>query len=158
MDFTTLTIDILKSLSIFGGYGIGIILLTILVRAAMWPLGVSQQRSMRTMQLLQPKMKAIQERYKSDPQKMQQKMMEFYKEHKFNPMAGCFPLLIQMPIFILLYSTLMSPQFIQMAGDSHFLFINRLDATMKTSAGVSHDGVLGVSKYDTFILGSVCGA
>ena len=153
MDFTTLTIDILKSLSIFGGYGIGIILLTILVRAAMWPLGVSQQRSMRTMQLLQPKMKAIQERYKSDPQKMQQKMMEFYKEHKFNPMAGCFPLLIQMPIFILLYSTLMSPQFIQMAGDSHFLFINRLDATMKTSAGVSHDGVLGVSKYDTFMTG-----
>lgn len=153
MDFTTLTIDVLKALSIVGGYGIGIILLTIIVRAAMWPLGVSQQRSMRTMQLLQPKMKAIQERYKSDPQKMQQKMMEFYKEHKFNPMAGCFPLLIQMPIFILLYSTLMSPQFIQMAGDSHFLFINRLDATLKTSAGVSQDGVLGVSKYDTFMTG-----
>lgn len=153
MDFTTLTIEILKSLSIVGGYGIGIILLTVIVRAAMWPLGVSQQRSMRTMQLLQPKMKAIQERYKSDPQKMQQKMMEFYKEHKFNPMAGCFPLLIQMPIFILLYSTLMSPQFIQMAGDSHFLFINRLDATLKTSAGVSHDGILGVAKYDTFMTG-----
>jgi len=155
MDFITLTIDILKSLSVIGGYGIGIILLTILVRAAMWPLGVSQQRSMRTMQLLQPKMKAIQERYKSNPQMMQQKMMEFYKEHKFNPMAGCFPLLIQMPIFILLYSALMSPQFIQMAGDSHFLFINRLDATLKTSAGVSHDGVLGVSKFDTFMTGKV---
>ena len=153
MDFTTLTIDVLKALSIVGGYGIGIILLTIIVRAAMWPLGVSQQRSMRTMQLLQPKMKAIQERYKSNPQVMQQKMMEFYKEHKFNPMAGCFPLLIQMPIFILLYSTLMSPQFIQMAGDSKFLFINRLDATMKTSAGVSNDGVLGVSKYDMFMAG-----
>lgn len=153
MDFTTLTIDILKTLSIFGGYGVGIILLTIIVRAAMWPLGVSQQRSMRTMQMLQPKMKAIQERYKSDPQKMQQKMMEFYKEHKFNPMAGCFPLLIQMPIFILLYSTLMSPQFIQLAGDSHFLFINRLDATLKSSAGISQDGVLGVSKYDTFMTG-----
>ena len=65
MDFTTLTIDILKTLSIFGGYGIGIILLTIIIRLAMWPLGVSQQRSMRTMQLLQPRMKAIQERYKS---------------------------------------------------------------------------------------------
>lgn len=153
MDFTTLTIDILKTLSIVGGYGVGIILLTIIVRAAMWPLGVSQQRSMRTMQMLQPKMKAIQERYKSNPQVMQQKMMEFYKEHKFNPMAGCFPLLIQMPIFILLYSTLMSPQFIQLAGDSHFLFINRLDATLKTSAGISHDGVLGVSKYDTFMTG-----
>lgn len=153
MDFTTLTIDVLKMLSVAGSYGIGIILLTVLVRAAMWPLGLSQQRSMRTMQMLQPKMKAIQERYKSNPQVMQQKMMEFYKEHKFNPMAGCFPLLIQMPIFILLYSTLMSPQFIQMAGDSHFLFINRLDATLKTSAGVSHDGVLGVAKYDTFMAG-----
>ncbi len=153
MDFTTLTIDILKTLSIVGGYGIGIILLTIIIRAAMWPLGVSQQRSMRTMQMLQPKMKAIQERYKSDPQKMQQKMMEFYKEHKFNPMAGCFPLLIQMPIFILLYSTLMSPQFIQMAGDSQFLFIKRLDATLKTTAGISKDGVLGVGKYDTFMTG-----
>ena len=153
MDFTTLTIDILKTLSVVGGYGIGIILLTIIIRAAMWPLGVSQQRSMRTMQLLQPKMKAIQERYKSDPQKMQQKMMEFYKEHKFNPMAGCFPLLIQMPIFILLYSTLMSPQFIQMAGDSQFLFIKRLDATLKTTAGVSRDGVLGVGKFDTFMTG-----
>ena len=153
MDFTTLTIKILKMLSVVGGYGIGIILLTIIVRAAMWPLGVSQQRSMRTMQLLQPKMKAIQERYKSNPQVMQQKMMEFYKEHKFNPMAGCFPLLIQMPIFILLYSTLMSPQFIQMAGNSQFLFINRLDATLKTTAGVSNDGVFGVSKYDTFMTG-----
>ena len=153
MDFTTLTIDVLKMLSVAGSYGIGIILLTIIVRAAMWPLGLSQQRSMRTMQLLQPKMKAIQERYKSNPQVMQQKMMEFYKEHKFNPMAGCFPLLIQMPIFILLYSTLMSPQFIQMAGDSQFLFINRLDATLKTSAGISNDGILGVSKYDSFMSG-----
>ena len=153
MDFTTLTIDVLKMLSVVGGYGIGIILLTIIIRAAMWPLGVSQQRSMRTMQMLQPKMKAIQERYKSDPQKMQQKMMEFYKEHKFNPMAGCFPLLIQMPIFILLYSTLMSPQFIQMAGDSQFLFIKRLDATLHATAGRSGDGVLGVSKYDTFMTG-----
>ncbi len=153
MDFTTLTIDVLKMLSVAGSYGIGIILLTVIVRAAMWPLGLTQQRSMRTMQLLQPKMKAIQERYKSNPQVMQQKMMEFYKEHKFNPMAGCFPLLIQMPIFILLYSTLMSPQFIQMAGDSQFLFIKRLDATLKTSAGISNDGVLGVSKYDTFMTG-----
>ena len=153
MDFTTLTIKILKMLSIAGSYGLGIILLTIIVRAAMWPLGLSQQRSMRTMQLLQPKMKAIQERYKSNPQVMQQKMMEFYKEHKFNPMAGCFPLLIQMPIFILLYSTLMSPQFIQIAGDSPFLFIKRLDATLKTSAGISQNGTLGVSKYDTFMAG-----
>ena len=151
MDFVTLTIKVLKALSVFGGYGIGIILLTIIIRAAMWPLGVSQQRSMRAMQMLQPKMKAIQERYKSDPQKMQQKMMEFYKEHKFNPMGGCFPLLIQMPVFILLYTTLMTPQFNQMAGDTQFLFIKRLDATMKGSAAVSNDGVFGITQNDSFM-------
>lgn len=154
MDFTTITIEALKALSnLVGNYGLGIILLTVVIRLAMWPLGVSQQRSMKTMQTLQPKLKAIQDRYKSDPQVMQRKMMEFYKEHKFNPMAGCFPLLIQMPIFILLYSALMSTQFIQIAGDTQFFFVNRLDETLKTSAGISYDGTMGVSKYDTFMLG-----
>lgn len=154
MDFITLTIEALKALSnIVGNYGWGIIFLTVVIRLAMWPLGVSQQRSMKMMQTLQPKLKAIQDRYKNDPQTMQRKMMEFYKEHKFNPMSGCFPLLIQMPIFILLYSALMSPQFIQIAGDTQFFFIKRLDATLKTTAGISYDGIMGISKYDTFMLG-----
>lgn len=70
MDFTTLTIEALKALaSIVGNYGIAIILLTVVIRLAMWPLNVSQQRSMKMMQNLQPKIKAIQDRYKSDPQK-----------------------------------------------------------------------------------------
>lgn len=154
MDFTTLTIEILKSLAhIVGNYGFAIILLTVVIRLAMWPLGVSQQRSMKTMQTLQPKMKAIQERYKNDPQTMQRKMMEFYKEHKFNPMSGCFPLLVQMPIFILLYSALSSSQFIQMAGNSQFLFVNSLNETLRSTAGISYDGTMGVSKYDNFYLG-----
>ena len=154
MDFTTLTIEALRALSnLVGNYGLGIILLTVVIRLAMWPLSVSQQRSMKMMQTLQPKLKAIQDRYKSDPQVMQRKMMEFYKEHKFNPMSGCFPLLLQMPIFILLYTALMSPQFIQVAGNTQFLFIKRLDATLKTTAGISYDGVMGVSKYDNFFLG-----
>ncbi|MDR1168140.1 MAG: YidC/Oxa1 family membrane protein insertase [Heliobacteriaceae bacterium] len=154
MDFTTLTIDALKALAaVAGNYGIAIILLTVAVRLAMWPLNVSQQRSMRQMQALQPKLKAIQTRYKSDPQKMQTKMMEFYKEHNFNPMGGCMPLLIQMPIFILLYSALMSPQFIQIAGDTSFLGIKRLDTTLRASAGISNDGVMGVSKNDIFNAG-----
>ena len=153
MDFTTLTIDFLKELSsIFGSYGLGIIALTVIIRLAMWPLNVSQQRSMKTMQTLQPKMKAIQDRYKNNPQMMQQKMMEFYKENKFNPMAGCLPLLVQMPIFILLYSSLMSPQFISMAGQSKFLFINRLDATLKGNAGISYDGRFSATEKDTFAL------
>ncbi len=154
MDFTTLTIDFLRTLSnIFGSYGMGIIALTVIIRLAMWPLNVSQQRSMKTMQQLQPKMKAIQDRYKNDPNTMQRKMMEFYKEHNFNPMAGCLPLLIQMPIFILLYSSLMSPQFISMAGHSDFLFIDRLDATLKGNAGVSNDGTFSVASNDKFTVG-----
>ncbi len=154
MDFTTWTIEALKVLAQFvGSYGIAIIILTIIVRMFLWPLNVSQQRSMRQMQTLQPKLKAIQERYKSDPQKMQMKLMEIYKEHNFNPMGGCLPLLVQMPVFILLYSALMSPQFIQMAGDSSFLFINSLATTLRATAGISNDGIMGASKYDTFILG-----
>ena len=154
MDFISLTIEALRVLSkLTGSYGLGIILLTIIVRLAMWPLGVSQQRSMKQMQTLQPRMKAIQERYKNDPQTMQRKMMEFYKEHKFNPMSGCRPLLIQMPIFILLYSTLMSPQFIKMAGNAPFLFVQSLDSTLRTNAGISKDGVMGVSNTAKFMSG-----
>ncbi len=157
MDFTTLTIEILKGISSFvGNYGVAIIVLTIVIRLSMWHLNVSQQRSMRVMQKLQPKLKAIQERYKSDPQKMQMKMMEFYKEHKFNPMGGCLPLLIQMPIFILLYTALMSPQFIQIAGDSQFLFIKRLDTTLRgiSAFGVSDDKVFEVNANDHFMAGN----
>ncbi len=153
MDFTLLTVELLKGLNaITGSYGLAIIALTVIVRLCLWPLGVSQQRSMRDMQILQPKIKMIQERYKNDPQTAQRKLMEFYKEHKFNPMAGCLPLLIQMPIFILLYTALISPQFIQEAGNSPFLFIKRLDTTLRGSAGSSYDGVFSVSNNDKFVV------
>lgn len=155
MDFISWTIWFLSKLAHFvGSYGLAIIILTIIVRAAMWHLNVQQQRSMKMMQSLQPKMKAIQDRYQSNPQVMQQKLMEFYKEHKFNPMGGCLPLLIQMPIFILLYSALISPQFIQVAGNQHFLFIKSLATTMRATAGISDNGVLGAAEGDKFILGN----
>ncbi len=154
MDFNTLTVEILNQFgTFFGNYGIAIIVLTVIIRLCMWPLSVSQQRSMKTMQSLQPKMKLIQERYKNDPQTMQKKMMEFYKENKFNPFSGCLPMLIQLPIFIVLYSALMSPQFIQAAGDAKFLFIDRLDATLRGNAGVSDDGSFNVSGHDMFFAG-----
>jgi YidC/Oxa1 family membrane protein insertase len=151
VDFSALTIQILKGLAdVAGGYGMAIILLTVAIKVAMWPLSVSQQRSMVKTQQLAPKLKALQDRYKSDPQMLQRKMAEFYKEHSFNPFAGCFPLLIQMPIFIMLYSALISPQFIDLAGKSSFMFIKRLDATMKSHAGTVGDGVFGVNEHDTF--------
>jgi len=151
VDFTTITVEILKALShLPGGYGMAIVLITVLVRVAMWPLSVSQQKSMKKMQELSPKLKQIQDRYKSDPQVMQKKMMEFYKEHSFNPFGGCFPLLLQMPIFILLYTALISPQFIEVAGKSSFLFINRLDAPIRSHAGIIGDKKFGMQKGDNF--------
>ncbi len=154
MDFVTITLDVLKVFAkLAGSWGLAIILLTVVIRAIMWAPSVHQQRSMRQMQKLQPRMKEIQERYKSNPEQMQRKMTEFYKEHKFNPFGGCLPLLIQLPIFILLYSALISPQFTEIAGKSGFLFITRLDATIKSNAGTSFDGSFGVDKHSKFASG-----
>lgn len=151
MDFTNITVEALNIMSkVSGGFGVAIILLTVLVRLAMWPLSVHQQRSMKKMQALSPKIKDIQTRYKNNPQVMQQKMMEFYKENEFNPMGGCMPLLLQLPIFILLYSALMSPQFMQIAGNSSFLFVHRLDQTMKSVDSIPQDGKFSVSSHDKF--------
>lgn len=148
MDFTALTIHFLKIIAdIVGNWGVAIIILTLIIRFALWPANVSQQKSMKTMQLVQPKIKMIQERYKSNPEMMQQKMMEFWKENKVNPMAGCLPMLIQLPIFILLYSALMSPSFIEQAGNADFLFVKRLDATIRSNAGLSGDGQFQLEKY-----------
>lgn len=107
-------------------YGLAIILLTVLVKIALYPLTVKQMRSMVIMQQLAPKVKEIQERYRQkDPQKMQQKIMELYREHNVNPMAGCLPLLIQLPILIALYRALL---YFNYADPAHarFLWIKNL--------------------------------
>ena len=87
-------------------YGIAIILLTILVRVVLIPLTVKQIRSMSAMQKIQPELKRIQQKYKGDRQKMNEELMKLYKEHNVNPLGGCFPLLMQAPVFIALYSVL----------------------------------------------------
>lgn len=154
MDFVGMTINALEVLAkLVGNWGVAIILLTIVIRMALWLPGVHQQRSMREMQKFQPRMKEIQERYKSNPEQMQKKITEFYKEHNFNPFGGCLPMLVQLPIFILLYSALISPQFIATAGDAHFLFVKRLDATIKSNAGISFDNSFGVEKGARFASG-----
>lgn len=87
-------------------YGISIILMTILIRLILYPLMQKQMVSMREMQKIQPLMKEVQERYKNNKEKLNQELMKLYKEHKVNPMGGCLPLLIQMPILILLFQVL----------------------------------------------------
>lgn len=84
----------------FESYGIAIILMTIVIKMALYPLTVKQVVSMKAMQELQPEMKKLQEKYKNKPQEMQQKLAALYKEKGVNPLAGCLPLLAQMPILI----------------------------------------------------------
>ena len=90
-----------------GNFGVAIIGLTIIVRGFMFPIAQRQFASMAQMRAVQPKMKALQERYKDDKQKFQQEMMKLYQEEKVNPLAGCLPILLQIPIFFALYKILM---------------------------------------------------
>ncbi|HYM80365.1 MAG TPA: membrane protein insertase YidC [Candidatus Limnocylindria bacterium] len=87
-------------------YGVAIVLLATLVRVALHPLNMMSMKSMRSMQRLQPEMERIKVKYKNDPQAMNTAVMALYKENKVNPAGGCLPILLQMPLFIALYSVL----------------------------------------------------
>jgi len=90
-----------------GNYGIAIIVLTILIKVVFWPLGNLSYKSMKEMQKIQPKINELREKYKNDQAKLGQETMALYKEHKINPLGGCLPILIQIPVFIGLYNTLL---------------------------------------------------
>lgn len=89
---------------LIGNYGIAIILLTLLVRALLWPLVQKSNNSMRKMQKIQPKMKELREKYKDDQQELSMRMMELYRTEGVNPLGGCLPMLLQIPIFFAMYS------------------------------------------------------
>ncbi|TET52204.1 MAG: YidC/Oxa1 family membrane protein insertase [Actinomycetota bacterium] len=95
--------------NVIASYGIVIILLTIIVRLILTPLTITQTRSMARMQKIQPQLKELQKKYKDDKQKLQQETMAFYKENNVNPLAGCLPLILQMPVFFALFQTLRNP-------------------------------------------------
>ena len=92
--------------SIVGNFGLAIICLTLIVRLVMFPIANKQFASMAQMRAVQPKMKALQERHKDDKGQLQQEMAKLYKEEKINPLAGCLPIFLQMPIFFALYKSL----------------------------------------------------
>ncbi|MEA2686134.1 MAG: YidC/Oxa1 family rane protein insertase [Actinomycetota bacterium] len=94
--------------SIVPSYAFAIALLTITVRMLLIPLTQKQVKSQRAMQQLQPELKKLQAKYKGDRQKLNEEMMKLYKEHKANPLAGCLPLVLQMPLFIILYRLIIS--------------------------------------------------
>ncbi|HMJ89300.1 MAG TPA: membrane protein insertase YidC [Candidatus Acidoferrum sp.] len=107
----------------FMPYGIAIIVLTIIIKAVFWPLTAASTRSMKRMQALGPEMAKIKEKYKDDPVKANKKTMEFMREKKINPMNGCWPMLVQMPIFFALFR--MIPNAIELRG-TPFLWVRDL--------------------------------
>jgi len=90
-----------------GNWGVAIILLTVFIKGVFFKLSATSYRSMANMRRVQPKLVAIKERYGDDKQKQSQAMMDLYKKEKINPLSGCLPILVQMPVFIALYWTLM---------------------------------------------------
>lgn len=93
-----------------GNLGVTIIILTVVIRLVLLPLGIKQVRSMQHMQLIQPKVKQIQQKYKQNRQRQQEEIMKLYKEYGVNPFSGCWPVLLQFPILIAMYSVLRFPQ------------------------------------------------
>ncbi|MFA0413757.1 membrane protein insertase YidC [Vibrio renipiscarius] len=112
--------------SFVGNWGVAIIFLTFIVRGAMYPLTKAQYTSMAKMRMLQPKLAAMRERIGDDRQRMSQEMMELYKKEKVNPLGGCLPLILQMPIFIALYWALMES--VELRHSPFFGWIHDLSA------------------------------
>ncbi len=118
---------LLKQLyALSGNFGVAIILLTVVVRALLFPIAQKQFASMAQMRAVQPKMKALQERYKDDKPRLQQEMAKLYKDEKVNPLAGCLPIFLQIPIFFALYKVLLIA--IEMRHKPFALWIKDLSA------------------------------
>jgi YidC/Oxa1 family membrane protein insertase len=105
------------------GYGMAIIVITVIIKLVFWPLTQASTRSMKRMQALQPQMKAIQEKFKDDPAKMNKKLMEFMRENKVSPLGGCLPMLLQIPVFFGFFKMIRSA--IELRGAS-FLWVKDL--------------------------------
>ena len=112
--------------NLVGNFGVAIILMTFIVRGIMFPIAQKQFASMAQMRAVQPKMKAIQAKHKDDKQQQQQEIMKLYKDEKVNPLAGCLPIFLQIPIFFALYKVLMLS--IEMRHQPFILWIKDLSA------------------------------
>ena len=112
--------------SVVPNYGIAIIILTIFTKIILWPLGNKSYKSMSEMKKLQPLMAEIREKYKDDKQKMNQELMALYRTYKVNPVGGCLPMVLQIPVFFALYRMLY--QAIELRHAPFFLWINDLSA------------------------------
>jgi YidC/Oxa1 family membrane protein insertase len=116
-----------------GNYGIAIIIVTILTKIVFWPLARKSYKSMKAMQSLQPQIMKIREKYKGDKQRMNQEVMGLYKTYKINPMGGCLPMVVQIPVFIAFYKVLGGS--IELRHAPFMLWINDLSAPDRLMVG-----------------------
>jgi len=117
-----LSLDFFAEL-LFNQYGLAILVMTIIIRLLLLPLTLKQYRSSKAMQALQPELLKLRDKYKNDQQKYQEEMMKLYQKHNVNPLAGCLPILIQMPILLALYNSIMYNPAIR-GEHSHFLWMD----------------------------------
>ncbi len=115
-----------KLYSVIPNYGIAIIILTIFIKIILWPLGSKSYKSMSEMKKIQPLMKDIREKYKNDKKKMNEEVMSLYRTYKINPLGGCLPMVVQLPVFFALYRMLY--QAIELRHAPFFLWIDDLSA------------------------------
>ncbi len=115
-----------KLYSVIPNYGIAIIILTLLIKLILWPLGSKSYKSMSEMKKIQPLMKEIREKYKNDKKKMNEEVMGLYRTYKINPLGGCLPMVVQLPVFFALYRMLY--QAIELRHAPFFLWIDDLSA------------------------------
>ena len=135
--------DVLAFLAgVFGDWGLAIIAITVIIRGALTPLTVSSTKSSARMQVLQPKMQEIQERYADDPVRQQEELRKFYSENNFNMLGGCLPIFLQMPVFFALFAVL---------RETSGSFLNILPS-LSTSAAtmLAENGIQGAWVYILF--------
>jgi YidC/Oxa1 family membrane protein insertase len=126
---SNIMLEILKFFYVIGGnnYGIAIILLTAATNIALYPLTLSSIVQMAAMQKVQPKLQALQKKHKDEPQKLQKEMMDLYKAEGVNPLGGCLPVLLKIPVFLALFFSLQSPEFTKLIGTtSQFLWMGSI--------------------------------
>ena len=107
----------------YPSYGVAIILLTVAIKLVLYPLTVKQVKSMKSVQEIQPKVKALQEKYKDNKEKLQSEIAALYKAHKVNPLAGCLPLVVQMPILMGIFFAIKEYHY---EGPTKFLWLDNL--------------------------------
>ena len=136
--------------SVFGDWGMAILIITIIFRCLLFPLMQKQIRSNYQMQKVQPLMQEIQKKYADDPQRQQEEMQKIYAEAKFNPLAGCLPIFLQMPIFVALFQVLQEMP-TRTAG-SGYQFYNLIPDLTQTPSSSFEQGIVSFIPYAILLI------